>query len=250
MYGVENCELLYMLETDELKPMKPRSLQCAYSTQRISHVELPGITSSTTAYVEAETGDCILHTFTPPEDYDSMCLHHPSGGTDGEGCEWAAATITKRRIPRPGHFSILADGSMVGLRRKTKPEAETTERSDSREGLRNRFHRRGSSKTSSNDWEVWTVSPSVRFATDEEQPLLTSNEQPNHLLISSLGPRARVGLMSVAFAFGNVLKLVTVGGPERYDQEIEGMNHDDLMNISSRKRRMGAGAACKPKTNT
>ena len=239
VYSIDNCEILYMVETDGFKSMKPRSLQCAYATQRTSHVDSPGVTSSTTAYVEAETGDCILHTFTPQDDFDSIGLHAPSGGTDGEGCEWAEATVAKRRISKPGHFSLLADGTVIGIRRKTKPDAEVVERRDGAEGLRNRFSNRGSSKTSPIDWEVWTVSPNNRFVADEKQSLFKTNEQPNHLLISNLGPKARVGLMSVGFAFGNVIKFVTVGGPERFENGIESMNDADMINLSSRRRKMG-----------
>lgn len=236
VFSVENCEVLYTVST---APTRPKSLQSAYITQRIAHVESPGITSATISYVEADTGDCILHTFTPPEDDDSICLGVPSGAMDGEGCEWSAAKVTKRRIKSPGHFNILSDGSLVGIRRKKYPESEGKDCGEGKDGLRNRFSGRGAGKYQAIEWEVWTVSPSARTGTDEEQPLFQKGEQPNHLLISDLGPRAKVGMMSTAFAFGNVIKLITVGGPERFDMAMEEAT-DNFMNIASRRRKGGS----------
>ena len=242
IFSIDNREYLYTVETEE---MKPRSLQCAYSTQRIAHVEIPSITSATLSYVAAETGDGILHTFTPSEDFDSICLQGPSGATDGEGCEWGDATVTKRRVRNPGHFCILSDGSACGIRRKKAPEAEApTQAGDGGEGLRKRFAGRSTTKTTPIEWEAWTISPSLRTGTDEEEPLFKKDEQPSHLLISDLGPKVRVGLMSVAFAFGNVIKLVTVGGPERFDMATD----DGLMNLASRRRK--AGSICRPRAWT
>lgn len=237
IFSVESCEFLYTVQTEQ---MKPRSLQCAYSTQRISHVELPGITSSTISYVSADSGDCILHTFTPPEDVDSICLRAPSGATDGEGCEWSAANVTKRRVKNPGHYGILSDGSAAGIRRKKTPEAEVSSQcGDNGEGLRNRFGGRSTGKNTPIEWEAWTISPSLRTGTDEEQPLFKKGEQPSHLLISDLGPKVRVGLMSVAFSFGNVIKLVTVGGPERFDAGPDETGHEGYKNMASRRRKGG-----------
>lgn len=237
IFNVENCEVLYSVATE---PTRPRSLQSAYMTQRIAHVESPGITSSTISYVEAETGDCILHTLTPAEDVDSICLGVPSGAMDGEGCEWSAAKVTKRRVKNPGHFNILSDGSLVGIRRRKSPDNDSKDGGEGKDGLRNRLSGRGAAKSQPIKWEAWTVSPSARTGTDEEQPLFRKGEQPQHLLISDLGPRAKVGMMSTAFAFGNVIKLITVGGPERFGMAMEEGN-DNLMNFAGRRRK-GVGS--------
>ena len=241
--NVGNCEILHTVPT---APMRPRSLQSAYVTQRIAHVDSPGITSSTISYVEAETGDCILHTFTPPEDVDSICLGVPSGAMDGEGCEWSAAIVTKRRVKNPGQFNILRDGSLVGIRRRKTPETEGKDGGEAKDGLRNRFSGRGATRNRPIEWEAWTISPSARTGADEEQPLFRKGEQPNHLLISDLGPRARVGMMSAAFAFGNVIKLITVGGPERFDVAME-EGSDKHLNFASRRRK---GASWRPRAWT
>lgn len=234
VFSVENCEILYTVDTEQ---MKPRSLQCAYVTQRIAHVESPGITSSTVAYIGSESGDCVLHTFTPHEDYDSISLRDPSRGTDGEGCEWDEATVTKRRIKNPGHFNILSDGSIVGIRRKVTPEVEIPSKCPNQgEGLRNRFSARTPGKSASpTEWEVWTIATNGRVGADEEMPLF--NKQENHLLIPDLGPRVRIGLMSVAFCFGNMIKMVTVGGPERFDSGFDETGYD--LSLASRRRKAG-----------
>lgn len=239
--NAENCEAIYTAVTE---PMKPRSFHCAYSTQRTAHIETPEITSATFSYVDAASGDCILHTFTPSEDWDSIGLRAPSGATDGEGCEWSDANVNKRRVKNPGHFTILSNGCVVGMRRKQGPDAGwVPEGAGDKKGLRNRFMSRGNgtNANASTDWEVWTASPSNRIGADEEQPLFKEGEQSSHLLISDIGPKIRVGLMSVAFSFGNVLKLVTVGGPERFGVGQDEMAaHEGLMAIGSRRRKGGA----------
>lgn len=245
IFNVEDLDVLYSVEMNE---MRPRSLECAYTTQRIAHVDQPSITSATMTYVEAATGDCILHTFSPHEDTDAIGLRAPSGATDGEGCEWADAVVTKKRVKNPGQYSTLSDGSVVGIRRKKDPSSDSPlsssgENGTAATGLRNRFAatRRslGGSDMLSPEWEVWTVSPSNRIGTDEEEPLFKHDEQPSHLLISDIGPKVTVGLMSVAFSFGNVVKVVTVGGAERFDMD-EDDAHDGLLNIGHRRRKTAA----------
>ncbi|KAF4120153.1 Sterol-sensing domain of SREBP cleavage-activation [Geosmithia morbida] len=250
IFNVEDCETLY---TAEMQPMRPRSLECAYTTQRIAHIDMPSITSATMTYVDAATGDCILHTFTPSEDWDAIGLRAPSGATDGEGCEWIDATVTKRRVRNPGHYRTLSDGSVVGIRRKQKeslpcsPSDSPTSQSVAEGGLRKRFlsSRNSISSGSGNDaaslpeWEVWTISPSNRIGADEEEPLFKADERSSHLLISDIGPKVTVGLMSVAFSFGNVVKVVTVGGTERFDNMDQDDAHD-VFNIGHRRRKTAA----------
>jgi hypothetical protein len=237
LFDVEKCELLYTMQADM---MKPRSLQFACTTQRTAHIDSPGITSFTMTYVEAETGDCVLHTFLPSEDFDSIGLHAPSGATDGEGCAWGDAVLTKRRVKNPGSYNILSDGSVVGIRRSNPQEPENTGQCNvPQEGLRNRFPSRIQPRPEPIEWEAWTVSPSVRAGADEEKPLFSGNDQPNHLLISSLGPRVKMGMMSVAFSLGNTVKLVTVGGTERFGTSADDTSQENMLNMASRRRKGG-----------
>lgn len=221
IFNVESLEILHMVETEL---MKPRSLQCAYSFQRL-YIDTPGITSSTISYVALESGDCIMHTFIPPEDVDAICLRSGSAGLlDDEGCSWDAAKETKRRVSNPGHFTVLSDGSVVGIRRKILEDLDASaQRGNMKEGLRKRFPNTIKARGTIMEWEAWTASPGGRTEADEVQPLFKDDERNNHLLITDLGPKAKLGLMSMAFSFGNLIKLVTVGGHERF-----GSGSDDI----------------------
>lgn len=214
IFNVESLEMLHKIDTEV---MKPRSLQCAYSFQRL-YIDTPGITSSTISYIGLRSGDCVTHTFVPPEDVDAICLRSGASGLlDDEGCSWDAARETKRRVHNPGHFNVLSDGSVVGIRRKVADEQDVSvQRGAYKEGLRKRFSTTSGARSALPEWEAWTVSPGGRVQADEVQPLFKDNEQTSHLLITDLGPKARVGLMSMAFSFGNLLKVVTVGGLERF----------------------------------
>lgn len=227
-----------MLHVVETEVMKPRSLQCTSSFQRL-YVDTPGITSSTISYVGLESGDCVMHTFVPPEDVDAICLRSSSSGLlDDEGCAWGAARETKRRVKNPGHFSVLSDGSVVGIRRKVADEPDTSvQRGNVKEGLRKRFPAPNKARSSISEWEAWTVSPGGRVEADEVQPLFKDDERMSHLLITNLGPKAKVGLMSMAFSFGNMIKLVTVGGQERFGSGSDGLQEGWT---STKRRRKAA----------
>lgn len=238
IFNVDNLEMLHSIETE---PMRPRSLQCAYSFQRL-YLNAPGITTSTISYIASESGDCVMHTFVPPEDVDAICLRRSSSLLDDDGCEWSAARETKRRVKNPGHFTALSDGSAVGIRRKMGPDVDPISLVGSAEGLRNRFSSRSTTKALSMQWEAWTVSPGGKTEADEVQPLFNEKEQTSHLLISDLGPKVKVGLMSVAFCFGNIIKLVTVGGPERFEPCSDENGHEGY--LGSRRRK----AVIRPRT--
>lgn len=216
IFNVESLEMLHMIETET---MKSRSLQFAYSFQRL-YIDTPGITTATISYVGLQTGDCVMHTFVPPEDVDAICLRTGSSGLlDDEGCSWDEAREMKRRVHNPGHFKILTDGSVVGIRRKVSDETDmSTQRGAYNEGLRKRFPSSSGARSALPEWEAWTVSPGGRVEADEVLPLFKANERRSHLLISDLGPKAKVGLMSMVFSFGNLIKVVTVG-QERFGSD-------------------------------
>lgn len=74
--------------------------------------------------------------------------------------------------------------------------------------------------------------------TDETRQLFQNDEKSGHLMVSELGPMIRVGQRSVAFSFGNVVKLMTVGGHERFDVGA-GDNDREHLNVGSRRRKGG-----------
>lgn len=75
-----------------------------------------------------------------------------------------------------------------------------------------------------------------RAKTDETRPLIQEDDKAGHLIVSELGPMVRVGQKTVAFSFGNVVKVVTVGGHERFEDGTEDQARE-YMKTGSRRRK-------------
>lgn len=236
IFNAESLEILHIIHTEA---MRPRSLQCAYSYQRL-YVGTPGMTTSTISYVGVESGDCILHTFVPCEDFDCIGLRSSSSLLDDEGCEWSEAKETIKRVRNPGHFKVLTDASLVGVRRKLPRDHDFLNGAGGAagEGLRNRFANRGAAaKSSPKQWEAWTRSPPSGRAVTHESQLIVDDEERGSIFICDVGPKVKVGLMSAAFCFGNTIRLVTVGAPERFD--IGPDDAEGWLSLASRRRKVG-----------
>lgn len=229
-----------VLRTFQTGKMLPRPLKCAYSCHRLSQPGSTGLTSFTVGYVEADSRDCILRTFVPPDDCDAIYLQTPTEPRSSDWCTWDSAKETSKRIADPGAWEVVSDGSAVGVRHKQPPGKDS--RGSHSSGLRNRYAKRGPEPDPFEGWEVWTASPGGRPEADECRRLIQDGEQANHLLITELGPKVKVGLNSVAFAFGDMIKLVIVGGPARLKDGPDDATRESLMNTGSRRRKPGTVA--------
>ncbi|KAF7532986.1 hypothetical protein G7Z17_g13582 [Cylindrodendrum hubeiense] len=199
-----------------------------------------GLTWLTLCYTEAESGDCIIHTYVPPEDSDLICFDSSATPVSRGWCSWDSAKETRRHVENPGTWDIVSDGSVAGVRQKSgQSRGIAVEGKRRADGLRHRSPRKETSRDVFGRWEVWTVSQSSRMRTDETRPLFKDDENSGHLMVSELGPMIRVGQRSVAFSFGNVVKLMTVGGQERFEV-VAGENDREHMNVGSRRRKLGA----------
>lgn len=223
-----------VVHTFRTEAMQPRSLQSAFTRAKSSLTGASGLNSFTICYTAAESGDCIMQTFLP-KDADGMICHNSIVTPTRRGwCTWESAHETKKHVENPGSWNVLSDTSVVGIRQKPRKD-KTSELEIRRktEGLRHRSPRKDTGRDLFGRWEVWTVSQGGKVKTDETRPLFQDDEQAGHLIVSELGPMIRVAKRSVAFSFGNVVKLVTVGGHERFE---EGKSRDYL-NVGSRRRK-------------
>lgn len=65
---------------------------------------------------------------------------------------------------------------------------------------------------------------------------------PGELMISKLGPMVKLGTMSVAVAFGNVIKVLTVGH-EYFDKTREQLGVNGDIRSMTMRRRKGLGGS-------
>jgi hypothetical protein len=234
-----------VLRTIQTEPMVPKSLQCVYSGHHASKTGSLEIASLRLCYVGIETGDCVLQTYIPTEDCESIYLRHPKDKTDGDACSNEPIKETKKRIKNPGAWHVLSDGSVVGIRLVIQKNNQVY---NSNPGLRRRHAVGQRNQYSFANWEVWATSPGDKPDLVECRPLFELGDESSHLVVSTLGPKISVGLRSVAFAFGNVIKLVTCGPLERYDVDHENTTYDALMNTASRRRKTGQAGRARAST--
>lgn len=243
--GAERVHIVHLddhslIHTFSTELMNQRSLQCAYICQHSSQSGTKGLLSLTLCYTAIDSGNCVVQTFTPPNEGDMICYHSRATPTTRGWCLWESVEEKRKHIRHPGAWSLVADGSVVGIRQRSgrtmSIEAEVQRRV---EGLRHRSPRKETGKDLFERWEVWAVPRTGRSRVDEARPLFRGNENAGHLIVTELGPMIRVGQRSVAFSFGNVVKLVTVGGPERFGDDSESKRLEQW-NIGSRRRKPGA----------
>ncbi|KAG6040960.1 hypothetical protein E4U41_006438 [Claviceps citrina] len=237
---IEQCHVVWTFRTER---MSPKSLQCAYSAYPICETDTRGLKFLTLCYAAAETGDCVVQTYVPTSDSDVMYIISPEHSAEGPVDGGEPMKELRKRVKNPGAWQLLSDGSVVGVRQVQvtlhRGRAHMTSH-----GLRQRHGmQRRDDECSRTNWEVWAISPCGKPNMEECRNLLDQDGMSNHLVVSELGPRVSVGLRSVAFAFGNVIKLVVIGGGERYDVEAEDKSHESLMSTANRRRK--AGTVCR-----
>ncbi|UNI19168.1 hypothetical protein JDV02_005376 [Purpureocillium takamizusanense] len=231
-----------VMQTLQTERMLPRPLKCAFSCHPQSEPDTIGLTWFALGYVEADSRAVILHTFVPPEDCDAIYLRMPNDVCNSDWCAWETSKQTKKRISNPGLWDMVCDGSLIGVRRKPQSGKPSSEDNNGAPGLRNRSAKRGGGQGPFDRWELWTASPGGRSEADECQRLVEKGEEAKHLVITELGPKARVGMNSVAFAFGDMIKLVMLGATARLEGSEENQARDSTLSAGSRRRRAGVGA--------
>lgn len=232
--------------TFHTKPMKQDSLRCIHSTRRRPQCGSVGLANLALAYTSAETGECIMQSYLPRREGDTICFRDPFTPGSKTCCLWRETVENNYTIADPGHWEALKVGYLVGVRKVEAPRiiANNT-RPVANIGLR----RRGASPPQSlhlqtqeaeDSWEVWSISSRGERAVT---PLCGYNEKGN-LLVNSLGPLQKIGNRSIAVGLGNVIKVITVGH-EKFDSE---SSNDDQAFVgmaaatASRRRKPGVGS--------
>ncbi|OAA52071.1 Quinoprotein amine dehydrogenase, beta chain-like protein [Metarhizium rileyi] len=235
----EEGEVIRTISTER---MVPKSLQCTYSGHHASKLGTLELSSITLCYVGAETGDCVLQVYVPTDDCNVIYLRNLKSKPDGDECGWEPMKELTKRVKNPGTWHVLSDGSVVGIRRIGQTHNGSNIMKST---LRQRRTTRQSIQYSFANWEVWATSPYNKPDLEECRPLFESGDESNHLVVSNLGPKVSIGLRSVAFAFGNVIKIVASGPIERYSVDSENTSYDTLMKTSNRRRKPGQAARLK-----
>ncbi|TKW59220.1 Sterol regulatory element-binding protein cleavage-activating protein [Colletotrichum tanaceti] len=231
-----------LLHTFVTEPIQPRSLRCFHSSRRKPQCGSIGLGSFGIAYNHAESGDCIMHTFTPKEEGNFICFRNTSLPPSRSCSVWSETIESKRQIINPGTWEALPNGFLVGVRRDAYDGGSSSGESSptTSGGLRRRMYQRLEKRSSRSldSWEVWIASQLGREEIYETRPLHADYEIGSHLIISELGPMVKVGTASAAIGFGNVIKLITVG--HQHFEDLAENENGEALHIGSRRRKPAA----------
>ncbi|EEY18092.1 conserved hypothetical protein [Verticillium alfalfae VaMs.102] len=233
--------LLHVFETG---PIQPQTLRAFHSARRKPQCGSVGLISFGLAYNDNNTGDCVIQTYSPKEDGDTICFRDSSAPASRSCCKWRDTIMSQRRINNPGTWEALSGGFIVGVRRdQPLPARYSPDSSPTTQGLRRRiysFRQDDRPGLKLDKWEIWVASHSGRHDVYETMPLHSDDEMGGCLMISELGPMVKVGTASVVVGFGTILKLITVGH-EHFEDGHFAAKGQELLNIGSRRRKPGAG---------
>lgn len=225
--------------TFNTKPMAKDSLRCFHSTRRRPQCGSVGLANLALAYTCAETGKCIMQSYLPEREGDTICFRDPWTPGSKTCCLWRETVENRYEVENPGKWEALRVGYLVGIR-QTELESEIMQNPQPptpNSGLRRRAKpsRTSSFERDEDRYEVWSLSARGEMY---KSPLFARNER-DHLFNSTLGDIEIMSQRSIAVALGNVVKIITVGS-EKFDRA-ESEREDDafvgMQTIPLRRKR-------------
>ncbi|KAM3564877.1 hypothetical protein MY1884_000477 [Beauveria asiatica] len=185
----------------------------------------------------ANTQECIVTSYHPAQGSEAIAAFAPSGGAGGGWCTWEEAIETKKRIKDPGSWVIIKGRSVIGVRQEAN-SSRNTKRAD----YRRRSGTARGTPGAPTRWQAWTAATDGHLEADEVRPLLSDEAGSEELVVvPTLGPKAKIGVRSVAFSLGNTVKVISAGGPERYNADDDSAA-ESLLPKDNRRVRHGGGS--------
>jgi WD40 repeat protein len=232
-----------IIHTFQNLQLEPDTLQCLHSVKRKPHCGLDGLASFSLIYTERETGNCVIRNFVPPQEGELICIGPRKCNSDVTCISWSQAIEKVHQIDSPGMWHALATGLVVGVRKTSPSRPPSRDFASSPRSSTSSLRRRGGamvhpqvySPPDEDIWEAWMLSPKGEKLI---VPLLSKDDgqhADHQLLVSTCGPMAKVGRRSVAVAFGNVIKIITVGH-ERFDTG-DDSSEDVTLAMAGRRRK-------------
>lgn len=236
-----------IIHTFQTEMMRPRTLKhiCFPRLQR------SGLVPLTLCYISAESGDLVVHTYRPNSESDPADSHVSPEQHAGGQSPWDQMTEVRKHVENPGVWEALPGGSIVGVRQKraiSPPSRSITASAASPFGLRRRVGIPPETRdaSSAQGWEAWVIDRPDAKDDFETRPLDGQEDEEDELgttplMISELGPMTRLGSLSLAVGFGDVVKVISVGN-EYFDHEPPGLglHTDSLISLGSRRKKTSA----------
>ncbi|EJT80458.1 hypothetical protein GGTG_00457 [Gaeumannomyces tritici R3-111a-1] len=236
-----SSSIIYTFRTEVIRP---RTLSFFHSHPRKTQTGAKGLRSFTLVYIKADGGECVIQTYLPSVEGETISFRDDELSLT-RGCSWQDASEIRRTVENPGLWASLPSGCVVGIRQKppkqplpqpTQPPAPGSLR---RRRATPPLRPSDPSDRSDDLYEVWTMTQLEKKGAYATRPLVSDGfgdeyeAQPqDHLMISEPGPIVKVGRGSIAAAFGNTIRIITIG----HESFSGGLPDEDRVN---RRRRAG-----------
>jgi len=241
------------IRSSTLRLLSSQRRECLVCRSRAVH-------SVSFVYTHGVESTCVMRTFTAGDEHNSLICLGPHTSGEAKSCKgFLDATETIHHIKEPGSWEATGGQAVIGMRKLVATSnssimatgSNLTTDTDTSIKRRQSFLWRPQLAQArplsalnavvkppmheSEEWEVWTLSSSGEFSSIRLQD---TPEADSELFVASTGPIARLGKRSVAIAFGNMIKVVTLGH-ERFEEDVDG--YDDLTpQLGSARRRKQA----------
>lgn len=212
------------------------------------------------------TSPYVMRTFAIGVDYNSLiCLSHVLPGKPNNCKGILDANESFYRIENPGSWEATGTQAVIGIRRvsimPSSRDGVASGNDVSADGNTAKPRRRKASFLNGHhsfsvqnatahakpeydgvdEWEVWTLTTAGNFST---VPLhaagdISNNEVDRELFVAEPGPIKKLGKRSVALAFGNTIKVITLGN-ERFEEDVDEYVDPAQQMNTARRRRLAA----------
>lgn len=246
---------------------KCRSLRILHSPRRACpSCGASAVHSISLAYTEAQTEDCVIHTYTLEDDPHSLLCLRSSVDYEKRNCHGLeSANEVVHRIQQPGVWEATSMQTVLGVRRRPGTVECASYASDSEAGplstpdgrsrgpasvANGSLTRRSAPRTrpsnyasdeEPDEWEAWALSSTGELHTTPLVPPSVTDDyfgppEGEALFVARAGPIVRLGKRSIAVGYGNLVKIIMLGN-ERFEEDVD--QFQDLASVAVRWRRRG-----------
>jgi len=227
------------IRSSTLRLLSSQRRECPVCRSRAVH-------SISFVYTHELESTCIVRTFTAGDEHNSLICLRPHNSRPAKSCKgFLDATETIHHVEDAGSWEATGGQAVIGIRNFTTTSNSSitatgmnlTTDTDTCIRRRQNFFRRSQFSQprslsvlhvvkppihESEDWEVWALSSTGEFSSIRLQD---TPDAESELFVASAGPISRLGKRSVAIAFGNTIKVVTLGH-DRFEEDVD--DYDDL----------------------
>ncbi|KAF2842452.1 hypothetical protein M501DRAFT_998747 [Patellaria atrata CBS 101060] len=258
MFDVKTKKFVANIQTEHIQGVSMRIIHL--KRRSCGTCQGPAVKSLALVYTDYDTKRCMMHTFTNEGDIN-ICLRPQDDDNDTTCNNIHRAKMMTYRIDDPGAWETSGAMSVLGIREQPAlpliqdsglSKRHTTSRNVSpfKFSKQDQNEKEKSKLKDPQVWEAWSLSSTGMFHT---QPLssditadanisLSAGKVNQQIIVANPGPATRLDKRSIAIAFGNSVKIVSVTS-DRIEDEGDRLGNGGPAASIGRRRRIASKKA-------